>query len=160
MTRLQKIIRLGIVLALAITATGCQSDNTTGSDMTIAIETAEVRTDHKPIADRFPQLGSFVNTHWVGGRMGSDQIPGPSSYFIEAVVTLDPDDAVQLRSRYDFTRAPTPPQPPASLAPFMERGSTWSTSIELESGFGPSDWVSNVYVSLEDGLAYVSARGE
>jgi hypothetical protein len=28
-----------------------------GSDMTSAIETAEVRTDRQPIANRFPRLG-------------------------------------------------------------------------------------------------------
>jgi hypothetical protein len=159
-TRWQKIIRLGIALALALTVAGCQSDDTTGSDMTSAIETAEVRTDHKPIADRFPQLGSFVESHWVGGRLGDDGIPGPSTYFIEAVVTLNADEVALLAGRYDFSRTPAPPQPPSSLAPFIQGGSAWYTSAELESGFGPSDWVSNVFVRLDDGVAYISARGE
>ncbi len=151
---------VGIALALVLTVAGCQSANTTGSDMTSAIETAEVRTDREPIADRFPRLGSFVDAHWVGGRLGDDRAPGPSTYFIEAVVTLGPDDAARLASRYDFTRASAPPQPPASLAPWIESGGPWSISAELESGFGPSDWVSNVFVRLDDGVAYISARGE
>lgn len=160
MTRWEKISRLGVALVLALTIAGCQSDDTTGSDMTSAIETAEVRTDRQPIADRFPRLGSFVDTHWAGGRLGDDSAPGPSSYFIEAVVTLSPDDVARLTSEYEFAPAPTAPRPPASLVPFVAGSSPWSTSPELESGFGPSDWVSRVFVRLDDGVAYVSARGE
>lgn len=160
MTQLWKIIRLGVAMALALAAVGCQSTGTTGFDMSSAIETAKVRTDRKPIADRFPQLGSFVDAHWVGGRLGEDQAPGPSTYFIEAVVTLSPDDAAQLASRYDFTRASAAPQPPASLAPLIKHDGPWVTSAELQADFGPSDWVSNVFVRLDDGVAYVSARGE
>jgi hypothetical protein len=156
---LWKIINHGIALALVLTMTACQSNDMTGSDMASAIDSAEVRTDREPIADRFPQLGSFVDAHWVGGRLGDEQMPGPSTYFIEAVVTLDPDDLARLTERYDFTRSPAP-RSPASLAPFVEGGSTWSTSAELDSGVGPSDWSSNVFVRLDDGVAYVSARGE
>lgn len=160
MTRSGKIIRLGVALALALAVVGCQSADTTGSDMTSAIETAEVRTDRQPIADRFPQLGSFVDTHWVGGRLGDDWVPGPSTYFIEAVVTLSPDDVTRLASEYPLTPGPAAPQPPASLGPFVGGSSPWSTSRELDSSFGPSDWVSHVFIRLDDGVAYVSARGE
>ncbi len=160
MTRLWKIIRLCVVLALALAAAGCQSTGTTGPDMSSAIETAEVRTDRKPIADRFPRLGSFVDAHWVGGRLGDDQAPGPSTYFIEAVITLSPEDAARLASRYDFTSATDPPRPPASLAPLIENDGTWLTNAELDASFGPSDWVSDVFIRLDDGVAYVSARGE
>lgn len=160
MTGWGRIIRLGVALAFALAVVGCQSADTTGSDMADAIETAEVRTDRQPIADRFPQLGSFVDTHWVGGRLGDDWVPGPSTYFIEAVVTLSPDDVARLESGYEFTPAPTAPQPPASLAPFVGGSSPWSSSRVLDSSFGPSDWVSHVFVRLDDGVAYVSARGE
>jgi hypothetical protein len=159
-TRWGKIIRLGVALALALAVAGCQSKDTTGSDMTSAIETAEVRTDRNPIADRFPRLGSFVDTHWVGGRVGDDRAPGPSTYFIEAVVTVSPEDVARLGSKYGFNPAPAAPQPPASLVPFVEGSGPWSTSTELEEGFGPSDWVSDVFIRLDDGVAYVSARGE
>jgi hypothetical protein len=151
---------LGLVAALALTVTGCQSDDTTGTDMTSAIDSAELRTDREPIADRFPRLGAFVDAHWVGGRLGDDRVPGPSTYFIEAVVTLSPDDLARLSNEYAFGPAPTAPQPPSSLAPFLATGGSWSTSTELESGFGPPDWVSEVFVRLDDGVAYVSARGE
>jgi hypothetical protein len=33
-------------------------------------------------------------------------------------------------------------------------------SAEFQAEFGPSDWVSDVFVRLDDGVAYVSARGE
>jgi len=58
------------------------------------------------------------------------------------------------------TSAPAAPQPPDSLAGFITGSTPWSTSPELESGFGPSDWMSSVFVRLDDGVAYVSARGE
>lgn len=31
---------------------------------------------------------------------------------------------------------------------------------ELQQGFRPAEWVSDVFVRLDDGTAYVSARGE
>jgi hypothetical protein len=154
------VLGLGVALALALVITGCQSDEPTGPDMTSTIDAAEVRTDRQPIADRFPRLGSFVDAHWVGGRLGDDRVPGPSTYFIEAVVTLSPDDVARLTGEYDFAPAPAAPQAPQSLNPFVEGGGPWSTSSELESGFGPADWVSEVFVRLDEGVAYVSARGE
>ncbi|QYN41035.1 hypothetical protein K1T35_47695 (plasmid) [Pseudonocardia sp. DSM 110487] len=124
-----------------------------------------MRTDRTPIAERFPRLGSFVEVRWVGGRAGDERVPGPSTYFIEAVVTLSPDDVARLASSFELTPAASPPRSPASLTSFLEgRGleerGRWWTSTELEAGFGPSGWVSDVFIALDEGVAYVSARGE
>jgi hypothetical protein len=154
------LIALGLALLVAFPTAGCWYDDTTGTDMNSAVDTAEVRTDRDPIATRFPRLGAFTDVHWVGGTLGDDRVPGPSTYFIEAVVNLAPDDVARLSGEYELTPAPAPPQAPQSLAPFLEGGGAWATSDELEAGFGPQDWASDVFVRLDDGVAYVSARGE
>ena len=122
-------------------------------------ESSGVRTDHQPLADRFPRLGTFVETHWVGGRLGDDRVPGPSTYFIEAAVTLAPAEMERLAGQYPLSPAPASPQPPAELAAFVPGAATWSTSPALEQGFGPLGWGATVYLQRDSGLVYVSARG-
>ncbi|MCL2490908.1 MAG: hypothetical protein FWF36_09375, partial [Propionibacteriaceae bacterium] len=46
------------------------------------------RTDLEPLTKRFPLLGSPVAAIWYSGQMGDDSIPGPTTYWIDAVVTL------------------------------------------------------------------------
>ncbi len=123
--------------------------------MTRSIDEGQVRTDRDPTASRFPELGSFVEARWMGGRLGDDRVPGPSTYFIEAVVTLAPADVERLRTAHGF-QPTTPPQIPGAL-----RGPSgpWSSSPELDAELGPQGWVSRVWVDLPAGVAYVSARG-
>lgn len=163
--RLLTVIASGAALCLVLSS--CRSDNgMTGDDSTGAaavtrtIDAAEVRTDREPITNRFPLLGDFTDAHWVGGRLGDDRAPGPSTYFIEAVVRLAPADLARLSGQFDLAPAAADPQPPQSLIPFLSDAGRWSTSSELEQGFGPPDWVSQVFVQLDGGVVYVSARGE
>lgn len=158
------IRRLAVVAAvgamMCLIAGGCVSGGTEGGDVTSPIEEAEVRTDQQPLADEFPQLGGLVEAHWVGGRLGNDDVPGPSTYFIEAVVTLAPDDLARLTDRYEFTTASDTPQPPQSLTPFLDEGAVWSTSPALERSLAPPDWTAQVYVQLDRRVVYISARSQ
>jgi hypothetical protein len=155
-----RMITLGLALLVALTTAGCSYGDTTGTDVNSKIDAAEVRTDRDPIATRFPRLGAFTDVRWAGGTLGDDRVPGPSTYFIEAVVNLAPDDVARLSGEYELSPAAALPQAPQSLAPFLEGSGAWATSDELEAGFGSQDWASDVFVRLDDGVAYVSARGE
>lgn len=42
--------------------------------------------DIEPLTKRFAELGTPVKVHWKSGTLGSDAAPGPSSYWIDAVV--------------------------------------------------------------------------
>lgn len=122
-------------------------------------ETTDVRTDRDPLAKRFPRLGAFTGVHWLGGTLGDDRAPGPSTYFIEAVVALPPGVGARLQSTYGLVPAADGPRPPPALVPFMPDGASWSRSAALESGFGPPDWGAQVWVDTGRGLAYVSSKG-
>jgi hypothetical protein len=122
-------------------------------------QATDVRTDRAPIASRFPRLGEFRAVHWVSGRLGDDRVPGPSTYFIEAVVELAPADAAALAARYPAAAAPTAPQAPPVLATFVP-GGPWTRSTALEDGFGPQGWQTTVRIAPDHAVAYVSAVGE
>jgi hypothetical protein len=54
------------------------------------------RTDIQPLTTRFPALGTPEKAAWVSGTMGSDRAPGATTYWIDAVITLTPEQADQL----------------------------------------------------------------
>jgi hypothetical protein len=138
---------------------GCQepeeSVRPTGAEK---IAAAEVRTDREPIEKRFPQLGAFTGVHWLGGTLGDDRVPGPSTYFIEAAVELRPEDAAALRQHYAFAPA-ADPRPPAQLAGHLG-GSGWTSSTELDRAVSPSEWGVRVHLRPDRPVAYLSALGQ
>ena len=158
MTRRQALAAAVTGLCLAGLVAGCagKSDQDKQRDR---IEEAQPRTDVEPITKRWPQLGGIQQAHWVGGTLTSDGSPGPSSYFIEAVVILAPADLARLTSQHHFSPAPTRPDPPASLRPHLREGN-WLSDAEVDQAFSPPNWVSHIYVQPDNALAYISAKGQ
>lgn len=58
-----------------------------------------VRTDLDPLTKRYAVLGQPRGASWVSGTVGDDRVPGPATYWIDAVVTLAPSTAADLRAR-------------------------------------------------------------
>ncbi|MDR2896394.1 MAG: hypothetical protein LBV30_07065 [Propionibacteriaceae bacterium] len=50
----------------------------------------ELRTDAQPLITRFPLIGQPESVAWYSGTMSGDA-PGPSTYWIDAVITVTPD---------------------------------------------------------------------
>jgi len=75
--------------------------------------TGETRTDLEPLTKRFSALGDPVAATWISGTMGSSDVPGPSTYWIDAVVEVTPAQADELRRDY----APKPPTPHPTSSP-------------------------------------------
>ena len=145
------------VVGCAVLA-GCQAPEEDRS--ATGLGNAELRTDREPIEKRYPQLGAFTDVHWLGGTLGSDRVPGPSTYFIEAAVELRPDDAAALRRLYAFAPTADPqPSPPAPLTGHLD-GSGWTASEELDRAVSPSEWAVHVYLRPDQPVAYVSAKGQ
>lgn len=149
-----------LMVVLALGASGCWGpDGTQEVPVSQVIDEAEVRTDRDPLMSRFPLLGSFVEARWVGGVLGDQRVPGPSTYFVEAVVTLAPADVERMRTAYRFDAAPAP-EVPAALRSAIGPDPDWSSSAEFDAALPPSDWVGHASIDLTRGIAYVSARGE
>ncbi|MGH3924653.1 MAG: hypothetical protein ACRDTT_17630, partial [Pseudonocardiaceae bacterium] len=49
----------------------------------------ELRTDEEPLTKRFSVLEAPLEVRWMSGTYGSSRNPGPSTYWIDAVITLD-----------------------------------------------------------------------
>ncbi|MEU1985038.1 hypothetical protein [Nocardia sp. NPDC019395] len=64
-----------------------------------------VRHDAEPLVKYFPAIGAPVAVSWVERDNESGRAPGPSIYWIDAVVELAPDTAAELRE----THVPTQP---------------------------------------------------
>ncbi|WP_139205418.1 hypothetical protein [Plantibacter sp. MMLR14_011] len=60
--------------------------------------TGEIRHELGPLTDRFPQLASALSATWMSGTMGDERVPGPSTYWIDAVVVLDEAGYAELRA--------------------------------------------------------------
>lgn len=73
------------------------SSHSTGDPAEKVIDSHVVRTDLAPLTKRFPALGDPVSARWQSGTFGSERVPGPSLYWIDAVVTLEPATADRLR---------------------------------------------------------------
>jgi hypothetical protein len=129
---------------------------------TEAAAESTVRTDREPIAKRFPGLGAFTAVRWLGGTVGDDRIPGPSRYFVEAVVTLAPDDVARLAAGADLAPIadPEPPEPLRSFVFGVSGSGGWTGSEQLDAGFAPPAWSAEVALQLDEGVAYLSATGE
>ena len=148
----------GLLVTVSLLIMGCQSGGLGGGAAAApSSEEAPVRTDTQPLIEEFPALGSLGEVHWQGGRLGNDDVPGPSTYFIKAAITLAPAALSRLSSTYTFTPAPTEPQPPAELVPFLDGTGPWSSSAELDQELSTQGWPTQLHVRLDSGTAYLSA---
>jgi hypothetical protein len=93
----------------------------------------EVRHDLDPLVKRFAALGSPRGATWQGGTLGSDRVPGPSTYWIEAVVQLQPGSARQLAEAH-AAQPVAAPRIDEALAPALTPG-PWVASDQLDGAF-------------------------
>ncbi len=71
-------------------------------------EVGPLRTDTEPIAKRWPNLGTIISAQWFGGTLGDPRVPGPSTYWIDAVVELEPAAMESLRAQAGTTKPESP----------------------------------------------------
>lgn len=75
------------------------------------------RTDSAPLTTRYAVLGTPRAVTWLSGTVGDDRVPGPTTYWIDAVVVLAPSTAADLRSRGgDLTTRTVDVQPELAAA--------------------------------------------
>jgi len=128
---------IGIVTAVLLLA-GCSTAGVAeknGSD--------ELRTDVAPLTDRFPELDP-VSVEWKSGTLGSDSAPGPSTYWIDAVIELDDEDFAAYVDAHDLQPAAAPDDFEAPLpSGDLQRADT------LDEQFSFGEFRSEVYLEAE-----------
>lgn len=112
-----------------------------------------IRTDLAPLTSRFPDLGSAGSAIWMSGTMGDDRVPGPSTYWIDAVVTLPPTDHARLGELGPLSVASLPGNFPPELVESIPSSET-RTSSELDEAFSPDGFWSEVLL-VDDGATLV-----
>ena len=125
-----------VCLSLLLVLGGCAAEATpaekTGS--------GEIRHDLDPLIERFSQLGEPESAEWRSGTIGSDRVPGPSLYWIDAVIELSADDYQQLATAYELEKAAVPDaEVGLPEGPLLR-------SDELDAAFSLDEYRSDVYL--------------
>ncbi len=109
----------------------------------------QLRSDLEPLVNRFPALAAADSATWVSGTMGSSDVPGPSTYWIDAVIVLPPNEYAALKERATEAVAEQPEGFSGELAPAVPGGGLLG-SAELDALFS-QDGFSTTAVLVDDG---------
>lgn len=119
--------------------------------------TGEVRTDLGPLTDRFSALGTPESAQWLSGTLGGDA-PGPTTYWIDAVIRLDDDVAAGLREMAPEL-AEAEPAVVEELRDQLPDG-TLLTGSALDAAFGESGFWSEAYLAQDEPVLVLVSLGE
>ena len=108
--------------------------------------TGERREDLAPLLKRFPLLGRPDGAQWMSGTMGDARVPGPSTYWIDALVRLQPDHAAWLRRQYPVQPGSDSPDVVGGLRPLLPAG-PWSRSAALDAALSQQGFAAKAYLS-------------
>lgn len=118
----------------------------------------ETRTDTAPLTSRFPAIGTPVGATWVTWNNADPRVPGPTTYRIDAVITLQPQTA---RALADLTN---PAQvPPPEVAPEIRvevSDGPFATGPALIDALSTPGWAATGYLDSARNQLVVSATGD
>jgi len=157
---MRRTIIPALVVASTILLAGCAAEPAPPSRAVSAqagtgkTGTGELRTDLAPLTERFADLADAESAEWSSGTLGSagddDRVPGPSTYWIDAVVVLPQASYDALRAEYEYTASAGSPGVADALAASVPAGE-FVVSPGLDERFavgeGASVGSSEVYLS-------------
>ncbi len=121
------------------------------SEGTTTNQYGDTRTDIAPLVKYFPAIGNPESAQWVTWNNASERAPGPTIYWIEAVIRLTPADADRLRNTYNPTPAAASPELKSQVRHAVPPGRYLSgpdLDRALRSG---SEWGGNATGYLQEG---------
>ena len=152
-----------LAAALTVTVTaGCSTDPTpasTRSTVSSATKTGtgDVRTDLEPLTRRFSALGTPVSATWMSGTVGGDA-PGPSTYWIDAVVEVTPETATTLRAASPEPTTETPDVEDGVRSALPSGQLLRSTS--LDALFAQGSFRAKAYLAADSDTVVLVALGQ
>lgn len=148
--RSQRIVAIAVCLTFVVP--GCNPTSSPRKTAGEATATASNQTRHdlEPLTKRFPAIGNPTAATWMSGTIGAQSdsrvtVPGPSVYWIEAIIELEPATADTLRSKYAPTAAGKTPNLNDGLRAEVPAG-TFLTSPAMDSALSNNDWRSTAYL--------------
>lgn len=121
--------------------------------------TGEVRHDLDPLASRIPALTDVDEATWLSGTLGDPGVPGPSLYWIDAVVTLPEGAADRLRDSLELTPAGSAPEVVEALASSVPPGDLL-VGAGLDDAFSTDGWRSTVFLEADGERLVLAAVGQ
>ena len=118
-----------------------------------------VRHDLEPLTKRFPALGTPDAASWVSGVMGDTDAPGPSTYWIDAIVDLNPATVAELNSKYKPMPTAAHPDVWNTLTGLLpSRG--YVTSDALDEAFASARISAKAYLAEQASVIVITSMGE
>lgn len=119
----------------------------------------KVRNELAPIAARFPMLKNAKSIQWTSGVMGDPAMPGPSLYWIDAVIRPDAALLEKISQLEGLAHA----QPPGDTHPAIQRlipEGRYQTLPELDGLFTHGTWLCKAYFEPSQNLVLLLAKGQ
>ncbi|WP_159498775.1 hypothetical protein [Microbacterium sp. 18062] len=137
----------GVVVALlaVLCAAGCSAETSSTKNVS-----GDLRTDLETVVSRFPVLAGASSIDWVAGTLGIREAPGPSLYWIDAVVTLDDDHLERLVAGSDLEPGDAP-EVHELIAEDLPAG-PYLRSSKLDSTFSTGEYRSTVAIDQDAGV--------
>lgn len=142
-----------VLICLACVVSACNP--TAGSlqppGQSVSTTFDQIRHNLEPLTKRFPAIGNPNSATWMSGTLGAQSdsrasVPGPSVYWIEAIINLEPTTADSLRSKYTPTATDAVPNLNEVLRPDVPAG-PFLTSRALNTALSNNDWRSTAYLN-------------
>ncbi|CAN7259756.1 hypothetical protein LJR027_001040 [Terrabacter sp. LjRoot27] len=154
---------LAAALTFTLTA-GCSTDPAPTTDRTRSTVssatktgTGDVRTDLEPLTKRFSALGQPVSATWMSGTLGGEA-PGPSTYWIDAVVEVTPETAAALRAASPEPTTETPDVEDGVRSALPSGQLLRSTS--LDALFAQGSFRAKAYLAADSDTVVLVALGQ
>ncbi|AZZ83225.1 MULTISPECIES: hypothetical protein [Gordonia] len=153
------------VAAVTFTMAGCSADapvdrrpSTTASEGAKVV-TAGPGRDIEPVARRFPLLADGNVDGWAAGTLGSapgasERVPGPTTYWFDAVVDVGPGRATAWADEYHAEPVPAPVSVAADVRDLVPTGDLVG-GPHLDDAFSSDEWRATVYLSPSTGRVVV-----
>lgn len=143
------------------------SEPSSRSDAATRSGTGEIRHDLAPLTDRFPQLAGAQSATWMSGTLGDARVPGPSTYWIDAVVVLDEAGFAELRALADGEADSSSDSDSATGLPELDPGldealpaGPFVRSPALDDAFSQDGRVTQVALDEATGSVVLTSRFE
>lgn len=167
-TPLGRLVRAVLVLAVVGAASAACSprpaDDTPGVRTSSAAPakagTGELRHDLDPLTSRIPALTQVRDATWSSGTLGGTDVPGPSLYWIDAVVTLPGDVADGLRASLELEPAASAPEVVDALEPSLPPGELLAGPALDDAFSAAGDWRSTAYLEADGDRVVLVVVGE
>lgn len=118
----------------------------------------KLRTDEEPLTKRFSVLQAPLEVQWMSGTYGDSRNPGPSTYWIDAVITLDDDQIDDLTAAYSPASTGQTPSVVDGMKEHLPPG-PFQTSDTLNAAFKEGRWWARAYLDPQSNKLVLVATG-